>query len=217
MVRSRFDQELESLNQKLIKMGSLIEKAIEDACKALINQDTSLAKQVIKADTKINEIEKSIEIKCLKLLLQQQPVASDLRLISAVLKIITDMERIGDQAQDISEITLNLTNQDYIKELTHISAMSKATIEMVRDSINAFINQDIKLARKVILCDELVDELFDIIKVELISLIRDDIQNSQQAIDFLMIAKYLERIGDHAENISEWVIFSITGEHIDEI
>lgn len=216
-MRSRFDNELEILNNELIEMGSRVERAIEDVTKALINKDKELAKKVKTSDHEINSMEKNIEDRCLRLLLQQQPVAGDLRLISSILKMITDLERIGDQAQDISEITLFIIEQDYIKDLIDLPEMAKITIGMVKNSINAFISKDLELAKKVIAEDDKVDNLFYTIKDELIELIRKDINNGHQAIDFLMIAKYFERIGDHAENIAEWVIFSITGEHIDEI
>ncbi|MBC8590392.1 phosphate signaling complex protein PhoU [Wansuia hejianensis] len=216
-MRNRFDKELELLNNELIEMGSLVERAIEDASKALISKDLVLAKKVISSDDEINSMEKNIENKCLRLLLQQHPVAGDLRLISSILKIITDLERIGDQAQDIAEISLCIMDQNYIKELIHLPEMAKTTVKMVKDSIDAFINKDMDLAKKVILEDDIIDDLFDIIKEELISLIRKDIGNGHQAIDFLMIAKYFERIGDHAQNIAEWVLFSITGVHEENI
>lgn len=216
-MRNRFDKELELLNNELIEMGSLVERAIEDASKALISKDLVLAKKVISSDDEINSMEKNIENKCLRLLLQQHPVAGDLRLISSILKIITDLERIGDQAQDIAEISLCIMDQNYIKELIHLPEMAKTTVKMVEDSIDAFINKDMDLAKKVILEDDIIDDLFDIIKEELISLIRKDIGNGHQAIDFLMIAKYFERIGDHAQNIAEWVLFSITGVHEENI
>lgn len=212
-MRSRFDSQLEKLNNELIEMGGLVECSIENAVTALLHKDKEKASQAIKFDSEVDQKEKEIEHLCLKLLLQQQPVASDLRLISSALKMITDMERIGDQATDISEISLSLVETDYIKHLDYIPRMGKETIEMVTLSIDAFVNRDLSLAQKVIQQDDVVDELFRQIKNDLIGLIRDDIKNSQQAIDFLMIAKYLERIGDHATNIAEWVIFSITGKH----
>lgn len=212
-MRSRFDSQLEKLNNELIEMGGLVECSIENAVTALLHKDKEKASQAIKFDSEVDQKEKEIEHLCLKLLLQQQPVASDLRLISSALKMITDMERIGDQATDISEISLSLVETDYIKHLDYIPRMGKETIEMVTLSIDAFVNRDLSLAQKVIQQDDVVDELFHQIKNDLIGLIRDDIKNSQQAIDFLMIAKYLERIGDHATNIAEWVIFSITGKH----
>ena len=161
-------------------------------------------------------MENDIEARCLKLLLQQQPVASDLRLISSILKMITDLERIGDQAQDISEIVIILSHSNFIKDLTHLPKMAEATIKMVKESIDAFVNKDIALANQVIEYDDVVDDLFVIIKDELISLIRHDVKNGEQAIDLLMIAKYFERIGDHAQNIAEWVVYSLTGEHVGE-
>ncbi|MGN9166084.1 phosphate signaling complex protein PhoU [Tissierellaceae bacterium HCP3S3_D8] len=216
-MRNRFDRELNILNNELIEMGSMIERAIEDSYKALMNKDLDLAKSVIDSDDEIDSKEKSIESRCLRLLLQQHPVAKDLRLISSILKMITDLERIGDQAQDIAEITLNLIGKDYIKDLTHLPQMAQTTITMVRESIDSFISKDTSLAKDVIIYDDVVDSLFDTIKEELIYLIREDVKNGEQAIDFLMIAKYFERIGDHAENIAEWVLFSITGVHIDNI
>lgn len=213
-MRNRFDKELDLLNNEIIEMGNMIETSIENAVKALINQDVDLAKMVILGDINIDEQEKEIERRCLRLLLQQHPVASDLRLISSALKMITDMERIGDQASDISELTIRLAGQKYIKEISHIPQMAKNTIKMVKDSIEAFISGDLSLADSVIAHDDIVDELFNLVKNELIHLIREDAHHGEQAIDLIMIAKYFERIGDHAENIAEWVVFSITGEHI---
>lgn len=212
-MRGRFDKELENLNLELIKMGGLIENSIEASVKALINQDLSLVKQVNEYEVEIDEMEKTIESHCLKLLLQQQPVASDLRLISTALKMITDMERIGDNAEDIAEISKYMVNQKFIKNLVHIPQMAEATIGMVSKSIDAFVNKDKELALEVCASDDIVDNLFTVIKNELIEKIQEDKNNGEQAIDLLMIAKYFERIGDHAENIAEWVIFSITGEH----
>lgn len=213
-MRNRFDKELDALNNELIEMGNMIETSIENAVKALINQDIQLAMMVVNRDSDIDEKEKDIERRCLRLLLQQHPVASDLRLISSALKMITDMERIGDQAADISEITMRLIGQKYIKDITHIPQMAQATIKMVKDSIEAFVTGDLSLADSVIEYDDVVDELFNIIKNEVIHLIRENSNHGEQAIDFLMIAKYFERIGDHAENIAEWVVFSITGKHV---
>lgn len=212
-MRNRFEKELETLNLELIKMGSLIENSIEASAKSLIDQDLSLVKRVNEYEIEIDEMEKTIESHCLRLLLQQQPVASDLRIISTALKMITDMERIGDNAEDIAEIAAYLANQKFIKELVHIPQMAEATIDMVRKSIDAFVNKDKELAMEVCAADDIVDDLFDVIKNELIEMIHKDKENGEQAIDLLMIAKYFERIGDHAQNIAEWVIFSITGEH----
>ena len=215
-MRNRFDRELIHLNDELIEMGSLIEKAIEKAISALVNQDAELARETIMMDEEIDDKEREIEHLCLKLLLQQQPVAKDLRVISSALKMITDMERIGDQASDISEITLQLADKKYIKELETIQNMAKEASVMLVKSIEAFVNKDVVLAGEVIGKDDVVDDLFMKVKNELIELISRNTDNGEQATDFLMIAKYLERIGDHATTIAEWVIFSITGEHKSE-
>ena len=213
-MRNQFEKQLTQLNDMLIEMGSLIESAIEHATRALEQQDVDLAKKTIAIEQAVDDKEKEIEALCLRLLLQQQPVARDLRLISAALKMITDMERIGDQAADISEITIMLAGIQYIKKLEHIPQMAEATIKMVTESIDAFVKKDLDLAKKVIEYDDVVDDLFCVVKDELIELIRTDSANGEQAIDFLMIAKYFERIGDHAVNIAEWVVFSITGLHV---
>ncbi|MGI5891132.1 MAG: phosphate signaling complex protein PhoU [Bacillota bacterium] len=215
-MRSRFAQELEALNNELIEMGMLIEEAINISVEALIKQDANLARQVIEDDIIINNKERDIERRCLRLLLQQHPVARDLRMISSALKMITDMERIGDQASDISEITLRLIGAEYIKKIVHIPMMAESTIKMVKDSIDAFIDHDLDQAQAVIEYDDVVDDLFDIIKNDLIKLIHLNAENGEQAVDLLMIAKYLERIGDHAVNIASWVVFSITGKHKNE-
>ena len=212
-MRNKFEKELELLNNDLIEMGNLIESSIEAAVTALIDQNVELAQRVVEGDREVNDKEKVIEGRCLKLLLQQQPVAKDLRLISSALKMITDMERIGDQASDISELTIRIGNEPFIKELVHIPQMAEATIKMVRESIDAFVKRDMDLVKKVILYDDVVDDLFNIIKDELIELIRTNVEVGEQAIDLLMIAKYFERIGDHSQNIAEWVYFAITGEH----
>ena len=212
-MRNRFDRQLEELNDELIEMGTMIEKAIETAAKALISQDSELAKTVIEGDEQVDRHERIIENLCLKLLLQQQPVAKDLRLISSALKMITDMERIGDQAADISELTIMLSETKYIKKLEHIQQMAKETMVMLVESIDAFVNKDMLKAQSVIDADDKVDELFAEVKKELIKMIHEDINCGEQASDLLMIAKYFERIGDHPTNIAEWVIFSITGEH----
>ena len=212
-MRNKFDEQLENLHNMMIQMGVIIEKAITLAIHALVQKDEAMAKQAIAYDSEVNEMEKQIEATCLRLLLQQQPVAKDLRVISSALKMITDMERIGDQAADIAEIALLLANKTYITELIHIPMMAEATAKMVTDSINAYVNMDLQLAQQVIEFDDVVDDLFDNVKYDLIALIQADKANGEQAIDFLMIAKYFERIGDHATNIAEWVVFSITGKH----
>ena len=212
-MRNSFDMQLRKLNNELIEMGSLIETAIARAYKGLINQNIEIAKENVEFDREIDQKEKEVENICLKLLLQQQPVASDLRLISSAIKMITDMERIGDQAADISELTILMSKTQYIKRLDHIEQMAKATIEMVTTSVDALVKRDLELARSVFARDDIVDNLFVTIKNDLIELIREDVNNGEQAIDLIMVAKYFERIGDHAVNLADWVIFSIVGHH----
>lgn len=216
MMRSRFDEQLEKLNTTLIEMGSMIEYAIETASRALVERDVALAREVILFDRKTDEKEREIETLCLKLLLQQQPVAKDLRLISAALKMITDMERISDQAADIAEIVTMLNGTPFIKPMPHIPEMAKEAVWMVKSAIDAFVTHDLELAEAVVAHDDVVDDLFDAVRAELIFLIGEDAKNGGQALDLLMIAKYMERIGDHATNIAEWVEFSITGAHRSE-
>lgn len=210
-MRYRFDEQLELLNQELIMMGSLCEEAISATSRALANGDVSLAKKTKKLEEKINQKEREIESLCLKLLLQQQPVAKDLRTISSALKMITDMERIGDQAEDIAEIiiTAHISEPD---DTFHIRAMADAAMKMVTDSIDAFVEKDMEMARKVVDYDDVVDGYFDQVKSILIEKFSDEKTNGEYTLDLLMIAKYFERIGDHAVNIAEWVIFSITGQ-----
>ena len=215
-MRNRFDRQLERLNDEMIEMGSMIESAIEKAVSALVTQDVEKAKTAIKADDEIDHQERDIENLCLKLLLQQQPVASDLRQISSALKMITDMERIGDHAADISEITIMMAGKPYIKKLEHIQEMAKETMQMLVNAVDAYVEKNMQKAQEVIKRDDVVDELFNQVKTELIQLIHEDADAGEQAADLLMVAKYFERIGDHATNISEWVIFSITGTHVEE-
>lgn len=214
-MRNRFDRQLEQLNNELIQMGSMIEHAIEMAVSALVNQDTEKAKKAMAYDVEIDHQERDIESLCMKLLLQQQPVARDLRLISAALKMITDMERIGDHAGDISEMTLLMSGAPYIISPEEIQGMAKETTDMVIKSVDAFVKRDMELAKKVIAQDDIVDDLFMKVKQDLIQMINKSAENGEQAADILMVAKYFERIGDHATNIAEWVIYSITGTHID--
>lgn len=212
-MRNRFDRQLEQLNTEMTEMGAMIEQAIETAVSALVTQDVEKAKKAIEADDEIDRQEREIESLCLKLLLQQQPVAKDLRQISSALKMITDMERIGDHAADISEITIALSEQAYIKKLEHIQEMAKETMQMLIRAVDAFVEKDKEKAEAVIKQDDVVDELFAKVKKDLIGLIYENPENGEQAADLLMVAKYFERIGDHATNISEWVIFSIIGKH----
>lgn len=210
-MKSRLDLGLEELNEELIRMGLLVRESIDMAIKALITKDREAARKAIEFDDEIDAKEKEIEGLCFKLLLQQHPVAKDLRQISAALKMITDMERIGDMAEDISEIVITLSDEPYVKELIDIPKMAEATAKMVKEAIDAYVDNDIKIAQRVIDHDDIVDELFVKVKSEIIEIIRDNIEHSEQAADLLMIAKYFERIGDHATNIAEWVMFSIEG------
>ena len=214
-MRSRFDEQLKQINDALVEMGDLVKEAIADANKALIEQDVALAKKIIASDDMIDNKEAEIESLCLKVLLQQHPVAGDLRLVSSVLKMTTDLERIGDHASDISEMAILLAGKPYIKKLEHVPQMAAATMKMMTDSIVAFINKDADLAREVIASDDKIDGLFIMVRSELIGLIKKDAANGDQAIDLIIIAKYFERIGDHATNIAEWVVFSLTGAHKD--
>ena len=211
-MRNRFDEQLNTLNNELITMGALCEEAISSAVKQLIDNDVKMKENVIDADKQIDQKERDIETLCMKILMQQQPVASDLRTISSALKMISDMERIGDQASDIAEIAEYAYGSGMESE-THIADMARATIQMVTDSIDSFVKKDVDLAHTVIEHDNTVDDLFDKVKGELISAIENKAANAEALIDLLMIAKYFERIGDHAENIAEWVIYSITGKH----
>ena len=209
-MRSRFDEQLAQLERELIEMGALCEESIALAAKSL--GDGSLARQVAPLDTEIDRKERDIESLCLKLLLQQQPVARDLRQISAALKMITDMERIGDQAQDIAEIVTFLKGRTAEHD-DMLCQMARATISMVTESVDAFVKHDTIKAEAVLAADDTVDAYFEQVKHALIGRIAADPADGEYALDLLMIAKYFERIGDHATNIAEWVIFSITGRH----
>lgn len=211
-MRNRFDEQLEQLNVELIKMGALCEEAIAYAIKALFDGDGDMRRKAFEAYTQIDQLERDIESLCLKLLLKQQPVAKDLRIISSALKMISDMERIGDQSSDIAEITEYIDSQR-IQNKTNIKSMAEAAIHMVTQSIDSFVKKDLDLARHVIINDDIVDDLFVKIKSDLISMIAQESGQGEYYVDLLMIAKYLERIGDHAVSIAEWVVFSITGRH----
>ena len=217
-MRSKFDRALEKLHTQLVEMGEMCEDLINNAAKALLENDQELAHMVINNEQEIDNEEREIETLCLKLLLTQQPVARDLRQISAALKMITDMERIGDQAEDIAEIVTQMDVDDTLKQLP-LYQMSEATKWMVTKSIDAYVKKDSALAENVIKYDDVVDDLFSQIKGALITYITDtsnmdNKDHGQYALDLLMVAKYYERIGDHAVNIAEWVLFSITGEHV---
>ena len=214
MPRTNYKKQLEQLNDQMITMGSMIENAIETAIAALVSQDTERAEEAIAYDMEIDAQERNIEQLCYKLLLMHQPVTSDLRVVSATMKMITDMERIGDHAADISELTLLMAGKPYIREITDIAQMAKQTTVMVTNSVDAYVNRYLDLARKVIRMDDEVDDLFNKVKAEIIGEIRSGSDDGEQTTDLLMAAKYFERIGDHATNIAEWVIFSLTGEHV---
>lgn len=211
-MRSRFDEQLMLLNKKMIEMGAECENIISLAVNALLEGDVSGAKRAKEQGHSIDQLEREIESVCLKLLLQQQPVAKDLRVISAALKMITDMERIGDQAEDIAEI-IGFLNGRTGRECHDIRLMAEATIKMVTDSIDAYVKQDLQLAKSVSDYDDVVDDAFDRVKQTLIKMITENTADGEYALDLLMIAKYFERIGDHAVNIAEWVEFSVTGVH----
>ena len=211
-MRSKFDQQLALLNEELTQMGETCAKAIGLAAQALDEQNASTAAPVAELEEQTNEQERSIEALCLKLLLQQQPVARDLRQISAALKMITDMERIGDQAEDIAEIVTFLGGRG-AENSALLREMARSTIKMVTESVDAYVRQNTALAEQVIAEDDVVDDYFTRVKKGLIERIAQDPADGEFALDLLMIAKYFERIGDHAVNIAEWVIFSVTGEH----
>ena len=211
-MRNRFDEQLFELNREIIEMGAMCEEAIASAVKALTTGDMELAGKVKANSGAIDQMERDIEGRCMKLLLHQQPVARDLRLISAALKMITDMERIGDQAEDIAEIVTFL-NGHTMEGMELIEEMARETIEMVTASVDAFVKKDVELAQKVIDQDDIVDDYFSAVKCGIISMITENSTDGEFALDLLMIAKYFERIGDHATNIAEWVIYSVTGKH----
>ncbi len=218
-MRNRFDQQLALLNMELVTMGALCEEALVYAIRALFQKEEGMIARTLEADAQIDQKEKDIETICMKLLLQQQPVARDLRVISSALKMISDMERIGDQAADIAEIVKYLDRRD-IPAPEHLHQMSDFAAKMVTDAINSFVNKDLDLARKVICDDDVVDDFFEQVKKDLIEAISKGQWTGEMGgqfyLDLLMIAKYIERIGDHATNIAEWVVFSITGAHPEE-
>ena len=211
-IRTLFDDELSLLNTELIKMGALCERAVRSALNVYFLGKKADAETANKLEKEIDSKERDIEDLCMKLILRQQPVAGDLRLISSAIKMISDMERIGDQAQDIADIAINIDSEE-INDHVHIKNMSETALSMVSKSIDAFVKKDVSTAEEVIKMDDIVDEGFDKIKEELIQAVREDNKKSEEYIDILMIAKYIERIGDHAVNIAEWVEYSVTGTH----
>lgn len=218
-MRNRFDQQLAQLNVEMVTMGALCEEALVYAIRALFQNEEGMIERTLEADAQIDQKEKDIETICMKLLLQQQPVARDLRVISSALKMISDLERIGDQAADIAEIVKYLDCRE-ITVSEHLRPMSDFAAKMVTDSINSFVSRDLEMAKKVIQDDDVVDDYFDTVKNELIAAISKGEWEHENAgksyLDLLMIAKYIERIADHATNVAEWVIFSITGSHPEE-
>ena len=211
-MRNQFDRQLNTLNGELIQMGHMVEQAIEHAIEAMVHQDAEKARQNMEFDSEVDQQEKDIETLCMKLLMKQQPVARDLRLISAALKMITDMERIGDQASDIAEI-IGFLNGRIGLDAQYICQMAVAAMRMVTESVEAYVKRDVAMAEATIQHDDIVDDLFLKVKDSLIQMISANPKDGEYALDLLMIAKYFERIGDHATNIAEWVVFSVTGVH----
>lgn len=208
-MRSKFDEQLGKLNNEMIDMGNLIISNITSAIRAMKNKDKELALQIMRKDAEVDSAQKRIESTCFNLLIQQQPVARDLRTVTAAMKMVTDMERIGDHAADISEITVHLGDTSHIEKYEHISRMAAETTMMLSRSIEAYVERDTVKAEEVIAHDDVVDNLFNDAKSDVIDLIRTSPEDGIEATDLLMIAKYFERIGDHATNIAEWVIYSL--------
>lgn len=209
-MRNKFNEQLLELNKEMIEMGNKIIDSIKMAIAALESSDTEKAKMIMESDAEIDRLQKKIENICFNLLIQQQPVATDLRNVTAAMKMVTDMERIGDHAADISEITILMGQESRVDQFEHIAKMANETMIMLNHSIEAYVEKDAEKARRVIEHDDIVDALFDAAKKDVIQLILDDSGEGEEATDLLMIAKYFERIGDHATNIAEWVIFSLT-------
>ena len=217
-MRNKFDEQLHELNKEMIQMGNKIILSIKMAIEALISRDEKKAKSIMDGDSEIDHLQKKIEAICFNLLIQQQPVAKDLCTVTAAMKMVTDMERIGDHAADISEMTILMGKESQIDRFEHISKMAGETMIMLNHSIEAYVQKDVKMAREVIAHDDIVDALFDEVKKDVITLILHNPNEGEDATDLLMIAKYFERIGDHATNISEWVIYSLkTSEDYNEI
>ncbi|MDD3122169.1 MAG: phosphate signaling complex protein PhoU [Candidatus Izemoplasmatales bacterium] len=211
--RNQFDKELESLKLSLIQMGDMVIDNINEGFRSFLNLDIVLAEEIIKNDKLVNDQEYAIEKECMRIILREQPVAKDLRLITAVLKMITDLERIGDHAADISKMTIFMEKTHNVFPLPQMNLMTKACQKMIKKSLDSFVGNDISLAYEVIKDDDEVDMYFDEVKQIVAKAIRSSSIDADYALYLMMVAKYLERIGDHAVNIGEWVIFSITGEH----
>ncbi|MCL2200716.1 MAG: phosphate signaling complex protein PhoU [Oscillospiraceae bacterium] len=212
-IRTRYERELQEIFDKLVLMCRHIEVAIEKSVRSLTELDPEIAKEVFDIEELIDRMERDIEQACLKILMMEQPVARDFREVSAVLKMITDLERIGDQARDIAEISMQFGEDRIFKRLVHIPMMSVIVIQMVKDGVSSYINRDVELARSLDKTDDKVDDLFNLVMGELIEFVKKNPDDAEQAVMFIMINKYLERIGDHAVNIGEWVEYAITGSH----
>ena len=208
-MRTKFDEQLYTLGQEMTRMGSQIETAIQDAVQALLNRDVDAARRIMSEDVLVDQTQKRIENICFQLLIQQQPVARDLRTITAALKMVTDMERIGDHAADISELTIAIADAPSSLQDENIRKMAGETIVMLLDAVESYVNKDAAKAQAVIQHDDIVDGYFDKVKTDLIAVIREDPELAEYAADLLLVNKYLERIGDHATNIAEWVIFAL--------
>ncbi|MDA3932017.1 MAG: phosphate signaling complex protein PhoU [Tenericutes bacterium] len=214
--RTRFDQELEELKISLIKMGDLVTKHIHASLKYFLEMNSELATKLIKKDEEVNQMEYAIERECMRIILREQPVAKDLRLITSVLKMITDLERIGDHAVDIAKLTVFMEKNEEPFTVKEVKNMVEISEEMIKLALESFVNQDLSIARKVVEKDDLVDQDFYAIKNQVAQAIRESHIDADYAIYLMMVAKYLERIGDHAVNLAEWVIFSILGKHIED-
>ena len=212
-VRKVFEEELTELKTELAEMCRLTEQMISDAITALVKCDRELGKSIGMNDKRVDEYEMAIEKKCMRILLRQQPVAKDFREVSTILKMITDVERFGDQAADIGDIVYTMPGDEYVEKLTHITAMGNLAVKMARESVNSFIGNDEALADEVVALDDRMDELFLTVKSELVELIKKDGKNGDRGIELMMVAKYLERIGDHAVNVAEWTKYNETGVH----
>ncbi len=213
-IRKQLEEELTGLKTELLEMCTLTQSMIEDAIRALLHKDRELGKSIGERDKQVNEYELTIEKRCMRILLRQQPVAKDFREVSTILKMITDVERFGDQAEDIGDLVYTMPGEKYIKKLTLIKAMGELAVQMARDSVASFIDKDEALADEVVHLDDTMDELFTTVQTEIIELIKKDSANADQALALMMVAKYLERIGDHAVNVAEWTKYRKTGLHL---
>lgn len=212
-MRKTFDKQLSELHDKLVEMCSFVEKTLRDCKVALVNKDMVFAEEIMRRDPLVDDMERDIELLCTNILLRQQPVATDLRKVTAALKIITDLERIGDQTEDIARMILNMNKNPYKIQLIILSKMFEEVAEMLKVAIDSFVVSDMDLAKKVIDKDDEIDIAYEQVKTNCINAIKENSEDASQAVDLIQIGKYLERIGDHAENISEWIIYTETGKH----